>query len=131
MPCGGAGCGCVPATAHLAVIPPSAPQGHAEPIAAFPQRLVMSQLDRNTIKLVPEFSRSQLFRLFEELRKKINEILFNKSIFCLLSNAGSSCRICCMPRRKRMVHTLPWQLLTTARIAGSTSHTQLWAALLG
>lgn len=122
--------GHVPGTAHLVVISPSASQGHAEPITAFPQRLAMSQLDKNTIKLVPEFSPSQLFRLVAEPHKKINETVFDKSIFCLLSNAGSSCRSC-MPRRKRMVHTLPWQLLTTAGAAGSTSHAQLPAALLG
>lgn len=118
--------GHVPATAHLAVISPSAAQGHAEAITAFPQRLAMSQLDKNTIKLVPEFSPSQLFRLFAELRKKINEIVFDKSIFCLLSNAGSSCRSCCMPRGKRMVHTLPWQLLTTAGLQEAPATHSSW-----
>lgn len=49
-----AGCA-APAKAHLAVISPSAAQGHAEPIIAFPQRSEMKQLDKNIIKCVPEF----------------------------------------------------------------------------
>lgn len=66
---------CIPAKAHLAVISPSAAQGYAEPIIAFPQRLEMNQLDKDIIKLAAEFFWSQLFSLFREVHKKVNELL--------------------------------------------------------
>ena len=106
----------VPAKAHLAIISPSAAQGHAEPITAFPQRLKMNQLDKTTIKLIAEFFWSQLFSLFREACEKVHETLFNEPIFRLLSNPSSSCMVASCQEASAIMHTLLWQHLKIAKL---------------